>query len=141
MDWFYLGEVQALVMMRHWNAKGAPTTAKPTSEIMTLFRWWRVAQKAYIDATHQGLGDEVVDQRFDIAFDLERRIRELPATCGADLICNTVPKTPEGIVALIEYALEDWGDIVFGNIWKDLDTKLFANAIAGAKRLAGPSFF
>lgn len=56
-------------------------------------------------------------------------------TSLAEQICIATPTTPEGIVAQLEYALDDFGEYMVGNFHKDLDHKLFANIIAGAKAL------
>ena len=53
----------------------------------------------------------------------------------AEKICTATPITPEGIVAQLEYALDDFGEYMVGNFHKDLDHKLFANIITGAKGL------
>ena len=48
-------------------------------------------------------------------------------------ICTTQPKTMAGAVAQLEDALDDLGDYVTGNIWRDLDSKLFANLLGALK--------
>lgn len=54
----------------------------------------------------------------------------------SEQICTTTATSPEGIAAQLEYALADFDENMVGNIWKDLDHKLFANAIKGARNLA-----
>lgn len=49
------------------------------------------------------------------------------------LICTTQPISREGAIAQLEYAMDDFGDYITGNIWHDLDAKLFANLLAGLK--------
>lgn len=49
------------------------------------------------------------------------------------LICETQPKTRDGAAAQLEYALDDFGEYMLGNIWHDLDRKLFANLLAGIR--------
>ncbi|MBM2293469.1 hypothetical protein JQX09_15675 [Sulfitobacter pseudonitzschiae] len=48
-------------------------------------------------------------------------------------ICTTPPATRLGAIAQLEYAMDDFGDYLFGNIWKDHDRKLFANLLTGLK--------
>tara|TARA_R110002020_G_scaffold95937_10_gene230131 strand:+ start:9331 stop:9726 length:396 start_codon:yes stop_codon:yes gene_type:complete len=48
-------------------------------------------------------------------------------------ICNATPTTQAGAVAQLEYAMEDFGDYMMGNIWKDHDRKLFANLLGALK--------
>lgn len=48
-------------------------------------------------------------------------------------ICTTEPVSRAGAIAQLEYALDDFGEYMMGNIWKDLDTKLFANLLGALK--------
>lgn len=48
-------------------------------------------------------------------------------------ICTTQPKTLAGAAAQLEYALDDFGDYMCGNIWRGLDNKLFANLLGALK--------
>ena len=48
-------------------------------------------------------------------------------------ICTTQPKTLAGAVAQLEYAMDDFGDYMLNNMWKDLDNKLFANLLGALK--------
>lgn len=48
-------------------------------------------------------------------------------------ICTAKPKTREGAIAQLEYAMDDFGDYMFGNIWKDHDTQLFNNLLGALK--------
>ena len=51
----------------------------------------------------------------------------------SELICTTVPTTSQGAAAQLEYALDDFGDYITGNIEKDQGRKLLENLLAGLK--------
>lgn len=48
-------------------------------------------------------------------------------------ICTAKPASMAGAVAQLEHALDNFGEYVTGNVWKDLDNKLFNNLLGALK--------
>jgi hypothetical protein len=96
---------------------GMGMTPTPHDPIVDWFKDWKLKNEAWKDAI-DGPVEDVAAQK---CHDLER------------LICTTQPTTREGAIAQLEYALEDFGDYMKGNVWHDYDAKLFANLLAGMK--------
>lgn len=95
----------------------AAASAPACDPIPAWYREWKRKNQKWIDAID---GPEE-DTAFHEVCELER------------LICTTRPTTREGAIAQLEYALEDFGDYITGNIWHGLDAKLFGNLLAALK--------
>ncbi len=51
----------------------------------------------------------------------------------SEKICSTQPTSRASAVAQLEYAMDDFEPYMMGNLWKDLDRKLFTNLLAALK--------
>lgn len=108
-----------------------PAFARPPDPVVTYVQnWFQAHQDWDIAAKKPGA------ENFDTPECLESEAR---MEHFAELICGAQPKTPEGIAAMIEYALEDWADYITGNVWKDQERRLFSNVISGARIINNPA--
>ncbi len=80
--------------------------------------WWEQWKVVRAEVNKLDDGDDTLEAAMH---DLEEKI------------CTTQPKTLAGAVAQLEYALDDFGDYMTNNMWKDLDNKLFANLLGALK--------
>lgn len=81
--------------------------------------WWEQWKALRDDINEMEDGEDTAEMR--VLLDLEEKI------------CTTQPKTLAGAVAQLEYAMDDFGDYMLNNMWKDLDNKLFANLLGALK--------
>lgn len=51
----------------------------------------------------------------------------------SEKICTTQPTSTASAVAQLEYAMDDFEAYMMGNIWKELDKKLFTNLLHALK--------
>lgn len=95
----------------------APFQVLPYDPIPALYEDWKqfsAEWKAAIGSANEGR--------------LKTAVRDLE-----ERICTTVPTTQQGMIAQLEYAMEDFGQYMFGNVRADLDRELFLNLLNGLK--------
>lgn len=95
----------------------APLQAAPCDPIPALYEEWKRISAEWNAAI--GSADE---------YGLRVKVRDLE-----ERICTAAPTTREGMIAQLEYAMDDFGIYMFGNLRKNLDRKLFENLLNGLK--------